>query len=426
MLRMVITLIIFIMSLSLTAQDNTRYYLALHQLKSIVNIDGEDAITSLLKRYDNFSIPCCDDKQKQRYLFDELSMQKWGNSITEFTEMAKLLFSFYDSDYTHKYQYVFNQSLQVMDKLRQEVNLLVKTHHPGYLLNADRLKAEFNGKGVTIAVFDVFDDDLLAKQRKHYNFATIKEIKKFGSPVSLNHGNSVIDIILAIAPSAHILPISADTQFTNEAMKYVRENEDIHIINISRAFLEKDKRLDVKFKKLMHEILKNKLVTKSLGNTGTDLEGEVTALRKSQGLPASGNLFAYDLKLIKQFLEEEQGTDNLLLAINENLMANEIALTATIPGDNISAMMHSYALLADGVYTWSSDNFESGSSFAAPQLAAICALLWQALGDSKNEAQRISLALRETASIRNNQMPQSTGLGFINGDAALSLINLGR
>lgn len=404
------------------ASDNQN---AVDLLKRMVDLEGEDELTPLITQYSQFDLPCCDQTDRAFYLFDQLQMQKWGVAISEFEDTIKLFFSFKDSDYQAIHRQHFNQALLQLERFRHEVNHIVKREHPGLLLNAEKLKKEYKGDQVRIAVFDLFNQALLSKQREHYQKATIEPLHDFGRPVRESHGNIVIDVILSIAPHVTIVPVSAEAKFYNDAMSYLLRQENIQIINISRAFPEKDHQLDQEFSRLLTLLLETKIVTKSIGNTGTDLEGVDTPLRIEKNLPPLGSLFSYDLKLIKQFLSESSPTHPFLMAINMNLLRTHVALSATIPGNNSRAIHQSLATVADGVFSWSTDNYESGSSFGAPQLAAISGLLWEALGDryDHEKAHWITDAILKTAEPHPSLKPETIGLGCLNADAALDWIN---
>lgn len=396
---------------------------ALETLKRITFWTWEEEVSLLLQNYSNIDYR----KINANYVFNELDMHRWGQKITDFLDLATLLLSFQSEEYQKSNQAEFDQAKSTINNLRYRINQLVLSVHPSFDLNYHTLTNVYKGSNIKIAVFDLFDPVLLAKQVEHYPNANIQAIQSFGDPVQLNHGNSVIDVILAIAPHATIIPISAESSTYHQAMAYLENRRDIHIINMSRAFLALDNELDPQFSQQLSHILRRTIVTKSLGNTGTDLESNVTPLRQSLGLGASGNLFSYDLVLIKEFLPSlYTNNDNLLLAINLDTFSDQIALSATIPGDNALAVSTSLSTPADAVYTWSTGNFESGSSFAAPQLAAISALLWQAYQEyhpqqASNVASKVTQALKISTRV-SDLGASNTGLGLVDADKALAYI----
>ncbi|GLT16530.1 hypothetical protein GCM10007938_03060 [Vibrio zhanjiangensis] len=430
-LKLIIVILLFyIFPLSATeypfSNDKADAQIALNTVKRITFWTWEEDVTQLLQDYDNID----DSKVNAEYVLKELNMHRWGQKITDFLDMATLLLSFQLEEYQNSVQLEFDQAKSTLNNLRYNINQLVLSIHPNFNLNHHTLANEYKGSNIKIAVFDLFDPLLLAKQIAHYPNANIQPIQNFGDPVQLNHGNSVIDIILSIAPHATIIPISAESNHYHQAMAYLESRSDIHIINMSRAFSAVDNRLDPQFSQQLSHILSRTIVTKSLGNTGTDLDENVTPLRQSLGLDATGNLFSYDLALIKEFLPTiNTNTDHLLLAINLDSFAQQIALSATIPGDNALATSRSLSTPADAVYTWSTGNFESGSSFAAPQLAAISALLWQAYLEHHPQ-QALDVPSKVTQAIKINTRPSelgslNTGLGLVDADKALEYV-LGR
>lgn len=356
---------------------------------------------------------------------------KWTNTIIEFKGLAKLIFSFMSTEEQNIHRSQFNQSIEVLDTLHNDIKSIVLAAHPGLnTINIKSLQNSSKGTNVTIAVFDVFEENLLAIQRENYNQTKIETTKKFGDPVSLSHGNAVIDIILSIAPRVKIIPINSDIKNYNTALQYILSRKDITIVNMSRAFLEKNGELDPDFKKLIINLSKQAIITKSLGNCGTDLFGNLSPIRKRLGLGKVGAISCYDTKLINNILTDpiaNKSQHNMLYAINVNPYANETALTATVPGDLSLAQLHSLSVPAEGIYTPITDNFESGSSFAAPQLAAVASLLYQAaMKQYPYQYKQFHLHLTAQAikhGVNSNKVSSNEfGLGVLDGDQALKLI----
>ncbi|MGI0115439.1 S8/S53 family peptidase [Zooshikella sp. RANM57] len=426
----VIGLLVFCMSLAVRADihqvDEIKQ--AISQVKTIVHWPGDDEVSPLVSAYEQADFDQYNEQEKAEYLLKKLSMHQWGNKITEFINMVELLFSFESNEYQTANRPVFQEALHTLTQFRKSINDLVTQYHPGLDLEFQQLAKHYQGNGIVIAVIDVFEPTLLERQRAHYPLAHIETLQSFGNPVALNHGNSVIDIILTIAPQAQVVPISAEAKTYNQAMAYLLTRDDVLIVNMSRGFAEKEGELDTEFAGLLKKALMSKIVIKSLGNTGTDLDGNITPLRQRLGLSDTGNLFAYDLPLIKTFtalIEHENYANNLLFAINLNTFADDIALSATIPGQNPMVANQSFGIPAEAVYTWATDNYESGSSFAAPQLTAITALLLQAYqqstGQSSQSVGHIVDILKQSARISVLDSTQ-TGIGLVNGDKALSFL----
>ena len=434
--KLTIRLLIVILFISVLPLSATEYLLneqvtnqeALQTLKRITFWTWDENISTLLQDYESINL----DDINANYVINELNINRWGQEITDFLDLATLLLSFQSTEYQQNVQSEFDQAKLIINNLRQKINQLVLSVHPGFNLNNHILSEEYQGLNIKIAVFDLFDlfDPILLEQQiEHYPNASIESIQNFGDPVQLNHGNAVIDVILAIAPNSTIIPISAESKTYHQAMTYLENRTDINIINMSRAFASLNNALDPQFSQQLSDLLRQKIVTKSLGNTGTDLDSNVTPLRQSLGLPSTGNLFSYDLALIKEFLptiNSDPNIDHLLLAINIDTFADQIALSASIPGNNPLAITRSLSTPTDAVYTWSTANFESGSSFAAPQLAAISALLWQAYLEQnplqpQNALNKVTAAIK--ANVRSTHLGSfNTGLGLVDADKALQSI----
>ncbi len=403
-------------------EKDSSYILAVSNICRINHVPLEDGLIAMIKQNDAVVLP--DDIEKiQDLLFNQVRIQNFGNDVSEFIATMDLLFSFKEIEEQQRYLQPFLDARAKLEAWRHRVNQRVRKYHPGYQLHTENTARQYKGRGITIAVFDLFEPEILEQQRTKQPSARIMPLIRFGNPVRQEHGNAVIDIILSLAPQADILPVSADHRHENEAMQYLRDRQDVHIINMSRAFSEKNKKIDPDYATLLSEILQDKIVVKSLGNTGTDLYGTLTPLRKEKNLPIPGNPFSYDLKLIREFMSTS-ASPRLLFAINSNLTQNQIALTATIPGKFEAVARQSFAISGDGVFSQSSGNYESGSSFSAPQLTAVCALLWEALLQKNNAApaSRIVMALSQTAEPLKQMDSSTTGLGNIHADHALAYI----
>ncbi|MCO1336570.1 hypothetical protein MO867_19750 [Microbulbifer sp. OS29] len=426
--KVILTLLIFLGSFSAHAAtpDVDQARDSLNLIKELTPWPWEEPITPIFDNYLEADFDQFEGVEKSHYMVDELLMHKWGQSISEFVVLAELLYTFQPEDYQEKNRLVFDAAIAGLDIFRLSINELLLPHVPSYKLKQESLVRHFDGEGIVIAIFDLFDPVRLQEQRTQH--PNIEAEVQFGDPITFLHGNTVIDIILDIAPKATIVPVSTESKTYNEAMAYLRYREDISVINMSRAFHITNDQLDTQFAEHLSAILQTKLFTKSLGNTGTDLEGENTDVRERLGLPPLGSFFTYDLDLIKAFLSGNQGRSgakNLFFAINLQPFSNEVSLTATVPGYNDLAIKQSFAIAGDAVYSASSHNFESGSSFAAPQLAAISVLLFDMAeqhGLTREEAiERISQALKDTA--RHTRLgSHNMGMGFVDAHQTMAAI----
>ncbi|MCX6128313.1 MAG: hypothetical protein NTX25_04520, partial [Proteobacteria bacterium] len=231
-----------------------------------------------------------------------------------------------------------------------------------------------------VVVFDVFDLALLDKQRLKYSRAKIHLPKIFGNPLELSHGNTIIDILLEIAPDAEIITIWSDVKSYPEAMQYIVDQSDIDIVNFSRAFPENAqlKVIEPVFKEAFNQFVQQGILIKALGNTGTDLSGSLNHRRTELELGPVNNIASYDIKLLMDLYKNSDHQDLAIFAANLTIFADDIALTATVPGKFLPIQRRTLAIPAEGVYSPSTETFESGSSFAAPQLSALAALLLEA------------------------------------------------
>ncbi|WP_299588511.1 hypothetical protein [uncultured Microbulbifer sp.] len=401
---------------------------SLGTIKELTPWPWEEPVTPILDEYLSADFDQYQGWAKSMYMVDELKMHKWGQSITEFIVLAELLYTFQPEDYQVENKHAFEAAITQLDLFRLELNDFLYPYVPGYNLKQHNLVRHFDGEGIVIAVFDLFDPARLEEQRAQH--ANIEAEVQFGDPITFLHGNTVIDIILDLAPKATIVPVSTESKTYNEAMAYIRNRDDISVINMSRAFHITSDQLDPEFAEHLSHILQSKIFTKSIGNTGTDLDGENSDVRKRLGLPPLGSFFTYDLALIKAFLAQNQsvpGSQNLMFAINLQPFSDQVSLTATVPGYNELAIKRSFAISGDAVFSASSHNFESGSSFAAPQLAAISALLLNAAdyyGYSEAEAVPIVVQSLQKTARHSHLGSNNTGLGFV--DAHKALINLKR
>ncbi|WP_444913161.1 hypothetical protein [Microbulbifer sp. PAAF003] len=426
--RIILTILMLLGSLNIFAStpDIEQAKDSLEIVKELTPWPWEESVTPILEEYMAAEFDQYSGMAKSHYMVEELLMHKWGQSITEFIVLAELLYTFQPEDYQEQYRPEFDAAIADLNLFRLAINELLLPHVPGYKLKQQILTKRFDGEGMVIAVFDLFDSTRLQEQREQY--PNIEAEVAFGDPITFLHGNTVIDIILDIAPKATIVPVSAESKTYNDAMAYMRYRDDISVINMSRAFHITNDQLDQEFAEHLSAILQSKIFTKSLGNTGTDLEHNNSDVRERLELPPLGSFFTYDLDLIRAFLaqnEGQAGAENLFFAINLQPFSNEISLTATVPGYNPLAIKQSFAIAGDAVYSASSQNFESGSSFAAPQLAAVSLLLLEMAdyyGLSRVEAARIvSKSLKDNAR-RSWLGDHNTGLGFVDAHRAMSAI----
>jgi len=72
---------------------------------------------------------------------------------------------------------------------------------------------------------------------------------------------------------------------------------------------------------------------------------------------------------------EQDDLANLILAINYGVHGRSLARSATTPGAHAGAQRRGLGAPANGVYCEITDKFESGSSFGAPQIAALAAMI---------------------------------------------------
>lgn len=402
-------------------------------VKSLAGMSGPDEVGTMLRELADPRLSSLRGAALARWVFDDQEMHKYGGQLRDFLGLAALAFSARDPAFVQAQQERFDQATAQVERMRAQLTAYFQTLHPGYAaLNASRLRARRGGAGIKIAVFDLFDRELLAKQKKHYTDATIEEVQTFGDPVAMDHGNSVLDVLLGLAPKAVVVPITADQAHYTQALQWLAARPDLAIINMSRAFLQ-DQRggLDTAFAAGLDILTQSKIVIKALGNTGTDLDDILTPLRAERHLGPVASLFAYDTRLIRLWLKSLGGPPQrhplLLFAVNLAPLATRVARTATIPGQNHAAVEMTLATPADGVFSFATGNFESGSSFAAPMLAALSALLLaedQALrpnavaGDARR---RVYDCLRRTAR-RGHLAPSDVGQGIPQGDAALQAL----
>lgn len=409
-------ILLFMVSLSLPyglfAKQNN-YQQALTYMEDLLGLDGS-SVQQVIQGWQ--ALEQKPDPTK-RFLFKGLRSQSWGSKISEFLAFAQLLYSFQDPWFQNINRTAFEDAHSSLGRLRTDVNGFLKEHHPGFILGHENIAPL--SRSITIGVFDVFDANQLQAQRMHYHSAVIEEVKSFGDPVSLNHGNSVIDIILTMVPEARIVPISSDARHYHQAFNYIRGRDDVLLVNMSRAFAEREGRIDPDFEMALINVLKQKIVVKSLGNSGTDLAGNPSPENERQGLTPSPGLFSYDLELIHDFLDGYDG-GSMIFAINLDLLAEAPALTATVPGGHSKCQGMSLAAPADGIFSFSTGNFEQGSSFAAPQITAFLALLLSHSPDKS--VSEIVLATKKSA--RTLDFASSEiGMGIPSGKQAVFYLN---
>ncbi|MEI6790664.1 MAG: hypothetical protein WCK42_05745 [Myxococcaceae bacterium] len=354
---------------------------AFNELETINGFMAENETKRIVPAF--YTLPLLPMGSVIQDLFEKDNIAEWSRSISEFISLSTLLFEDRPLVEQKHLQREFIDYLNTLYLFQHEITRYVLKIHPGpSLLGIDNLIAQFRGRGIRIGVFDVFDPSLFPEQIKKYPNARILNPIIFGDPIKMSHGNTVIDIILRLAPEAEIVPISSDIKSYAKAMWEISDHLELDILNISRAFPEDPvtKSLDVSFKKALRVFSKDAIVVKALGNTGTDLFGALNHRRIQMGLGPVSNITSYDLHLIRELYGEgETNISNLeLFALNRSLFSKDIALTATVPGSFLPVQERTLGVPAESVYSPSTDTFESGSSFAAPQITAWLALLLEA------------------------------------------------
>ena len=405
------------------------YESALTKITTLTGMSADSDLDQALAKYCSLSIPSEVDPKFGRMLLDDLMAQKWGGEITDFVATADLLFQDHEPKFKQDNDAAFRAAKDILDKLRLSMNRLVGNYNPGFvLLDAADLRGKYQGKGIVVAVFDLFDDEQLSKQRGFYKGAQIERLVRFGNPVALNHGNIVVDVLLSLAPELTVVPVSATSSKYNEGMRFIVDRGDIAVVNMSRAFLgtAKDSVVDPEFALILDQMSREKIVIKALGNSGADLSGTLNSRRQAAGLGPVGDLTTYDSGLIKSYLErvtnQSMAAPNLIFAENMTVFADQISLTATVPGGNEAAQRRTIGAPADGVFSWSTDNFEAGSSFAAPQLSAISALLVEACTKGRAAARQQCLDSVVTAMKRSARRPAGTGPGLSPAEVGLGVV----
>ena len=407
---------------------------AIANLKELAGISGENDIDKIIAGLADPQLASVAGPPLAKLAISNHELHKYGDQISEFLMLAGMSFGERDDAFVQTNQQRFNANSAIAERMRQQINAFIHKLHPGFTqINASKLMAATKGAGIRIVVFDLFEKELLAKQRGHYPEAHIQDLETFGNPVDLDHGNTVIDVILTLAPNATIVPVTSDQSSTNAAFEALAGRDGIDIVNISRTLLDAGGgKLDPVFAANLNRLAETRIITKALGNTGTDLDGNQTSLRSSLKLGPVDSLFAYDAALIKSWLAQPaivSGHDTMLFAVNLAPFGDKIALTATIPGANKACMEHAFGTPSDGVFSFASDNFESGSSFGAPILAGLSALL---LAEAKAHhptmadqqlQQQVVTALKNTAK-RGALRAEETGRGLPQGDDALAALGL--
>ncbi|HYX38559.1 MAG TPA: S8/S53 family peptidase, partial [Oligoflexus sp.] len=348
---------------------------ALQGLETIHGFEADAEIKDLIPAF--HALPARPHASQIQFLFEEQGLAQWSSRLSEYLSLSEILFESLSPQDQNARRSEYTRCRRILQTFQKDITRYTLAVHPGFsVLGVAPLQAHWNGAGVKIVVFDVFEKAALVEQKQRYPQALIGNPIVFGRPVELSHGNTVIDIILQLAPAAEIIPVAADAKSYAAAMQYLATQTDVDIINMSRAFPEDPvtDTVEAPFMEALRRWTQDGLLVKALGNTGTDLHGQLTRRRVEKGLGPVNTLTSYDLKLIRDLYQEEVvGLE--LFALNLGLFADDIALTATIPGAVVPVQQRTLAVPAEGIYSPTTDTFESGSSFAAPQISAWLALL---------------------------------------------------
>jgi hypothetical protein len=349
---------------------------ALRRLEAMHGFEAEPDLKAIIPAF--YGLPVAPDQGAVRRLFDEQRVAQWPSRLADFLGLVTILFEGMSPEEQARFRDEFTSSRQQLLDFQKDITRYVRAIHPGFSgLGLAPLQLTRKGQGIRIVVFDVFEMKRLDGQRRLYPQAQIEKPLVFGRPVELSHGNTVIDIILELAPEATILPVASDAKSYAAAMQHMTARQDLDIVNMSRAFPEdpRTRGVDQVFAGAFRSWTRQGIFVKALGNTGSDLFGQLTRPRVEKGLGPVSSLTAYDLKLIRELYQSEAAIGLELFALNLGLFADELALTATIPGEYLPVQTRTLAVPAEGIYSPATETFESGSSFAAPQISAWAALL---------------------------------------------------
>ena len=404
-----ILLLLSCQSLTLAAatrasSSSTAYLRALEDMAQIVGFEVDGELRTQIEQFAKLpKQPEKLDLKQQKQLIINSGISRWSGQINEYLSLLAILFADLSGVEQKLRQKDFDSNQQVIEDWRAAINAYLLPILPQYqTLDVAGLLLKYQGKRIKIAVFDLFDAEILNKQKRLFPKAKINELKNFGNPVSMLHGNTVIDVLLSVAPELEIIPIAADAKAYAKALNFINEQNDIDIVNMSRTFAQAktSQTMDTHFAQELTRLVQSKILCKALGNTGTDLDGQLSTVRTAKQLGPVHNLFSYDINLIKEFANSLQPANSLwLLAINLDSFADDTSLTATIPGAHARVQEHSLAVPADPVWSPSVEALEAGSSFAAPQLAALSARLLQRLLDKNPQMDRLEAKQRVVESI---------------------------
>lgn len=356
----------------------------------------------------------------QKDFFLAIKGYRWPSQIQEYQDFAQLLFSFMPEEEQAANKEMFQQSLDAIEHWQTQLSDSLLEIEPGFS-QISPLVPILKPNPIHIVVFDVFSKQQLDKQRAYFTQARIDPIQTFGDPVSLTHGNAVIDTILQLSPDARITPIQADAQSYLPAFNAIALiNPDM--INMSRAFPENNGHLDLDAWNAIAKVAEKSILIKSMGNCGTDLDGQLSPIRVENDLGPIGAISCYDTSLIQEVVTAHWKPGLLIrFAINGQYANERVALSATIPGSNEIAQHNSIKVPAEAVYSPSSGLFESGSSFAAPQLSATLAELLKRFPEENGSVDmRNKSCVLESVSqtaVRQHQMFEE-GRGLLNAQAA--------
>ncbi|MBP6218816.1 MAG: hypothetical protein KA436_09535 [Oligoflexales bacterium] len=381
-LKKIVLTFIFIISSQIFAKN--KYQSSFEDLSQIVRLELDPQWIAILDKFEQ--LPPEPERlsfSEQKELILGTGMIHWSSEVHDYLSLVDLLFTDLSLADQNRERARFDDSKAQLELFVDELNRFILKIHPQFSrLQIDQLQKIYDGRGIKVAVFDIFDAEILDQQRLFYAKSFIHPVHRFGNPVRMQHGNSVIDVLLKLAPALEIIPVSSDARSYAEAMHFMNSQQSIDIVNFSRSFAPARGllSLDPLFFEELSVMVQKKILCKALGNTGTDLDGKLSLIRQVRGLGFIDNLFSYDLALIKEFSHSVNLEQSLtLFAVSLDVFGDENALTTTIPGLYSALQARTLSVPAEGVWSQSVRSFESGTSFAAPQLAAFSALLLQDL-----------------------------------------------
>eukprot|EP00164_Ancoracysta_twista_P014623 GFYU01023889.1.p1 GENE.GFYU01023889.1~~GFYU01023889.1.p1 ORF type:complete len:570 (-),score=105.17 GFYU01023889.1:72-1781(-) len=223
---------------------------------------------------------------------------------------------------------------------------------------------------LTVAVIDQFDDDLVAKQLPGTT------VTRLDGPSS-DHGNGVLDVMLSLVPKDCVkFKLFTAMKNITTALDMMADDATVDLVNESEGWQFLTKGIDAdKYEAALKKMMQRKMYFKPMGNEGVDYTTHPPYYNRTRTSGSIGSDDADNIPyLVSDWTQQDQHMYHIVFGINFRSDLSELSAHASAPGT--LPPLQALGMAAPGTFYFAlTDAVESGSSYVAPLLGAVCTVL---------------------------------------------------